>query len=71
MGGTFDFYSGQGHMTSTEAKPVLASKCDWPLYMSYDLDLNKNQMYLPKDPHMQNFKLIGPLGADLQTPPVQ
>ena len=31
LGGTFDFYSGQGHMTSTEAKPVLASKWDLPL----------------------------------------
>ena len=68
--GTFDFCSSQGHI-STEAKPFLAPKCHWPLNMSYDLDLNKNQMYLPKDPHMQNFKLIGPLGADLQTPPVQ
>ena len=66
--GTFDFCSSQGHI-STEAKPFLAPKCHWPLNMSYDLDLNKNQMYLPKDPHMQNFKLIGPLGAELQTPP--
>ena len=55
-------------MTSTEDKPVLASKCDWPLYRSYDLDWNKNQMYLPKDPHMQNFRSFGPLGAELQTP---
>ena len=31
LGGTFDFYSGQGHMTSTEAKPVLAFKWDWHL----------------------------------------
>ena len=27
-------------------------------------------MYLPKDPHMQNFRSIGPLGAELQTPPI-
>ena len=71
MWGTFDFCSSQGHMTSTEAKPIPASKCDWPLYRSYDLDLNRNQMHLPKDPHMQNFRSIGPLGAELQTPPVQ
>ena len=31
FGGTFDFCSSQGHMTSTEAKPVLASKCAVPL----------------------------------------
>ena len=35
LGGTFDFCSRQGHMTSTtEAKHVLASNCDWPLYRS-------------------------------------
>ena len=31
---TWNFACGYilgGHMTSTEAKPVLASKCDWPL----------------------------------------
>ena len=43
LGGTFDFCSSQGHMTSTEAKPVLASKCDWPLYRSHNLDLTKTQ----------------------------
>ena len=43
LGGKFNFCSSQGHI-STEAKPFLAPKCHWPLNMSYDLDLNKNQM---------------------------
>ena len=28
---TFDFCSSQGYVTSTDAKPVLASTCNWPL----------------------------------------
>ena len=31
VGGIFDFCSSQGLMTSTKAKPVLASKHDQPL----------------------------------------
>ena len=38
LGCTFDFC--QGCVSSTKCKPVLASKCNWPLYRSCDLDLN-------------------------------
>ena len=40
-GGTIDFCSSQGHMTSKEAKPVLASKCDLPLQRPCDLEFDK------------------------------
>ena len=53
----------------TEAKPVLASKFDWPLWWPCDLGLTKNQMYISKDPHMQNFRSFGSLWAELQLHP--
>ena len=40
------------------------------LYRPYDLGLDKNQMYLIKDPYIQNFMSFAPLGAMLQHPPI-
>ena len=59
LGGTFDFCTSQDQVTSTEAKPVLAPKCDWPLLWPCELGLSKNQMYIPKDPYIQILTFFG------------
>ena len=58
MWGTFDFCQGQGHMTSTEAKPVLASKCDWPLFFTGHMTLTWTKIKCTSHAKFQAFLLL-------------